>query len=169
MATGGARRTLWQPILADILHHAASTLENNFSRSLLAGLDALNYDGPPVFLLSQWLICGHQRVIRLPPQYVVKCMTTRAGTVAIGRLNGRVTVIGFDESALLSELSSTRPFHLVQRRSLSPRSSSGRHDNRPSFLRKLLPGWARSRRKSGRTASSGCNQQDNEQPSTARL
>jgi hypothetical protein len=44
---------------------------------LLAGHDALNNYAPPVLVLGQWLVCKHQRVIRLPPHYAVKCINTR--------------------------------------------------------------------------------------------
>ncbi len=139
------------------------------------GLDDFDYYRPPVFVLGQWLVCGCERAIWLPPQYSADVLTTAEGTVAIGHNNGRVTIIGFDESSLPSEPLFSPPYFFARRRSLLRRFSSevcfvppppapSPPPNRPSIMQKLLPGWARSRRMSGQTTSSSCSPQDNERP-----
>jgi hypothetical protein len=117
-------------IPAGILRRVATTtttttmLADSARQSQLVGLDTFSGYSPPVFEMGQWLVCRHQRAIRLPPQYFALHVIVYESTIALGLKNNRVIVIGFDESLLPKKPSSIPPLHIIKRFPLAPRSTS---------------------------------------------
>jgi hypothetical protein len=116
---------LGRPLLADILRRATTLmLELEPRQPQTVVFHALNSYRPPAFVLGKWLVCGHQRAIRLPRQYSALHLAACKGVVAMGHPKGRVTVIGLDDSSLPEGPSTAQPSYFVRCRPLPKRHLS---------------------------------------------